>query len=105
MTHETNESKVQGDGQQFISVCAGSDDTLWGINLDGDLISAHFTWDPTTGDRKIIWQPIQSETGWKQVAVGASPGLEEGLWCLDKGGNVYRVMLSRGSPGNSRSAT
>ena len=84
------------DGQQFISVSAGSDGSIWGINLAGALLVANFTHDANTGERQVTWQPVPSEDGWKQVVAGPSDGKVEDLWCLDKDGKVYRVTVGEG---------
>ena len=74
------------DSQQLISVSAGPDGSIWGINLAGALLVANFTHDANTGERQVTWQPFPSLRTWMQVSVG-----EESLWCLEKGGNVYQV--------------
>jgi len=93
MAQQIDKSAVQPQGQVFTSLCAGFDGTIWLTNLAGGLVTAQFTVDPATGERKIKWQGVSSDRAWKQVVVGQTsdddPGEE--LWCLDTVGNVCRV--------------
>lgn len=76
------------DVQKFIALSAGYDGTAWALDATGTLLESSLE---RIGDQpQRVWVSQPSEKQWAQVTAGGA----RTAWCIDTGGNVFRVASS-----------